>query len=93
MLDYKIKPEGPFTLFDIVDIAKSEFSKGDMALGLYTEIINSFFWLCSNQDVAAQIKKDYSFAITFTLDEMIKFLKDVPRVKKINSRAMNFHNN
>jgi len=93
MLDYKIKPEGPFTLFDIVDIAKSEFAKGDKALGLYMEFINSFFWLCSSDSVAARIRKDDSFAITYTLDEMTKLLKRVPRVKKINSRAMNFRNN
>ncbi len=93
MLDYKIKPEGPFTLFDIVDFAKSEFSKGDKALGLYMEIMNSFFWLCSSQEVAARIKSDDTFAITYTLDEMIKLLEDVPRVTKISSRAMNFRNN
>ena len=92
-MDNRIKPEGPFTLFDIVDFAKSEFSKGDKALGLYMEITNSFFWLCSSQKVAAQIKKDDSFAITYTLDEITKLLKHVPRVKKISSRAMNFRNN
>lgn len=74
MLDYKIKPERPLTLFDIVDIAKSEFTKVDMALGLYTEITNSFFWLCSSQKVAARIKKDDPSAITYTFDEMTKLL-------------------
>jgi len=93
MLDDRLQPKGPFTLFDIVDIAKSEFTKGDMALGLYTEITNSFFWLCSSQKVAARIKKDDSFAITYTLDEITKLLKHVPRVKKISSRAMSFRNN
>ena len=83
-MDNRIKPEGPFTLFDIVDIAKSEFTKGDMALGLYTEITNSFFWLCSSQKVAARIKKDDSFAITYTLDVMIRLLKHVPNIKRLN---------
>ncbi len=84
MLDYKIKPEGPFTLFDIVEIAKSEFSKGQMALKLYTEVFNSFFWLCSSQKVATQIKRDDSSAITYTMNEMTKFLNSVANIERLN---------
>ena len=93
MIYNKIKTEGPFTLYEIVDIAKSEFSKGDKAIGIYIEPMDSFIWLCSSKQVVAEIKKDSPLARTYTLVEIIQLLKNAPTPESQNAKARNFRNN
>ncbi|MFI5324253.1 MAG: hypothetical protein ACHQ6U_12180, partial [Thermodesulfobacteriota bacterium] len=42
----------------IPQITLSEFSKRDMAVEIYSEVLQQTVWLCSNSDMVLQIEED-----------------------------------
>ena len=52
-----------------------ELSKRDIAIQVYSGFLNCIIWLCSNEEMAAQIKRDDPEAITYSVDEIMNLIK------------------
>lgn len=75
---FRIDLEEPKTQsFAIEGISKMtllELSKRDMAIEIYSEILGCNIWLCNDEEMASQIKRDDPRAITYTVDEIRRLL-------------------
>lgn len=56
-------------------IKLSEFERRDIAVEIYSEILNCRLWLCSNKRMAAQIREDAPDAVIYTVDELRLLLR------------------
>ena len=63
------------TLESISRMQLVEFQKRDMALEVYSEILECTIWLCSNEGMAAQVRRDDPQAVTYTVDEIRHLLR------------------
>lgn len=55
---------------DITLIRLSEFERRDIAVEIYSEVLDVNLWLCSNDKIAAQIRKDAPEQVCYTADEL-----------------------
>lgn len=76
---FRIDLEEPETQgFNIEGISKMtllELSRRNMAIEIYSEILNCDIWLCSNDEMAEKVKKDDADAICYTVREVMYLLK------------------
>jgi hypothetical protein len=56
----------------------SELAKRNIALKIYSEVLGSEIWLCSSEEMAAQLRQDDPEAVTYTVDELRKLYKLQP---------------
>jgi len=83
------------TLETINGIKISEFKMRNLAVEIYSEILNENIWFCSNTDMAKQIKGDDPTAICYTADELQKIIELNPSegfLKKIHDTKTVFEN-
>ena len=60
---------------EVEKLKLSEFERRDIAVEIYSEVLGCTVWLCSNQEMAAQVKKDDPEAITYTTHELRELVK------------------
>lgn len=60
------------TLDQILGMRLSELSRRNIALRIYSEVLGCEIWLCSSEEMAAQIKEDDPGSVTYTVDELRK---------------------
>ena len=56
----------------------SQFAYRNLAVKIYSEILGCELWLCSNVEMASQVKQDDPEAITYTIDEMRELIRRNP---------------
>ncbi len=64
------KMEAPLTLEGIPGITLAEFARRNLAVEIYSELLRSTFWLCSNDQMFSQIEEDAPGSVCYTVDEM-----------------------
>lgn len=69
----------------ILRMRLSEFSSLDTALKIYSGILDSEIWFCSNSEISSRIKGDYPEAVTFTAYELKKLYKLNPSPDDLRS--------
>jgi len=88
--EHEFEPE--ITIINIPKLLLSEFKKCNMAVEVYSEFLDEEIWLCSNTDMAKQIKGDDPKAVCYTTDELSKlvdldpskeFLKKIHNAKSV----------
>jgi len=47
-----------------------ELSKRDLAIQVFSEILDCEIWLCSNEEMAKKVKTDDPEAVTYTVNEL-----------------------
>jgi len=75
------KTEPLLKLEQILGMTFSKFAEGDIALQIFSEVLNCELWFCSNREMESQVKQDDPEAITYTVDEMrelIRLIKPTP---------------
>lgn len=87
LIEQEKKEETPTTLENIPGITLAEFARRNMAVEIYSELLGCNIWLCSNKEMAAQVKKDDPETVTYTtheLRELVKLNPDPEGLKKIH---------
>jgi len=64
----------PMGVDEVCGISIDEFRKRNIAVEIYSEILNENIWFCSNEGMADQIQNDDPGAVCYTADELIKLL-------------------
>jgi hypothetical protein len=65
------QPEALQTNLDhILQLRLSDLAKRNMAIKIYAEVLDCEVWLCSNAEMAGQVKLDDPEAITYTVKEL-----------------------
>ncbi len=59
---------------DIEQMKLSEIENRDIAIQIYSEVLCCNLWLCSNNGMAAQIRRDDPEVVTYTVDELRELL-------------------
>ena len=80
-------------LVDIPFLLLSEFEKREIAVEIYSELLKCNIWLCSDEDMADQIKMDSPGAVCYTTHELRDIIKLNPSpesLKKINEAKGTF---
>lgn len=88
-------PRHPSKNDDYASLELSGFAKRNMAIEIYSEILDSNVWFCSNNEMALQIKNDDPKAITYTANELMELIKLQPNadeIIRINSAKKLFAN-
>jgi len=70
---------------DIGTLNLSELSKRRIAIMIYSTILNSNIWICSNEEMITQVKEDEPGAITYSLDEIRKILNLNPNPEDLKA--------
>lgn len=71
--------ETPATVEGISGTTLTEFARRDIAVEIYSEVLECNLWLCSNNKIAAQIRKDAPGQVCYTADELRHLLNLNPR--------------
>lgn len=51
-----------------------QLANRDMAIQIFSEVLNCEIWLCSNEEMEDQIKNDDPSTITYTVNEIINLI-------------------
>ena len=95
IIEQQKKEETPLTVESIPSITLAEFARRDIAVEIYSEYLGSNLWLCSNNEMAEQIKRDAPEQVCYTLDEIRSLLTLNPSpesLKKIHEAKLVFPN-
>ena len=76
-LSPKIEAEG------IISLRLSEFSRKNMAIEIYSEVIGCNLWLCSDQEMKEQIMRDAPGQVCYTARELWRLVKLNPAQKDL----------
>jgi len=68
----------PLSVEDVCGFSIDEFKKRNIAVEIYSEILNENIWFCSNEGMVKQILEDDPTAICYTSDELQKLIKRDP---------------
>lgn len=86
--------KNPTENFDhILGLKLSELAKRNMALEVFSEVLNENIWICSDEEMVNQITGDNPKAICYTAREMIELIKAKPTpedVKRIHMTKVLF---
>lgn len=66
------------TLEQILRMGLSELTSHDIGIRVFSEVLGCEVWLCSNEEMAYQIRQDSPRAVVYTADELRKFKKLEP---------------
>ncbi len=78
---------------DIERMKLSELKDRDMAIQIYSEVLCCNLWLCSNDEIANQLKKDAPEQVRYTIKEIKSLLSLNPSpdsLKKIHEAKTSF---
>ena len=95
ILEQQKKEEKSLTVESIPCITLAEFARRDIAVEIYSEFLQCDIWLCSNDEIASQLKKDAPEQVCYTLDEIRSLLTLNPSpesLKKIHEAKIVFPN-
>jgi len=84
ILEQQKKEETPFSVECILGITLAEFARRDIAVEIYSDFLQCNLWLCSNTEMATQMKRDDPQATTYTLDELREIIYLRPKPEELN---------
>jgi hypothetical protein len=93
LIEEQKKHETPLDIEGLSRLSLAEFSRRDMAVEIYSEILGREVWLCSNAEMVLQIKDDLPGAICYTAKELREIVKLNPSpedLKQINEAKTTF---
>jgi len=68
-----------------VNLSYSEIKKRDIAFQIYSQYLDDSFWICSNDSMVEQIKKDDPESVFYHINEIVKINKLKPDIKSLKS--------
>ncbi len=73
--DRETKTRGTTDIGGILGMRLSELAKRVIAIKIYSEILDCEIWLCSNEQMTAQLRQDDHGAVIYTVDELMKLYR------------------
>jgi hypothetical protein len=80
---------------NLPQLTLDEFSKRNMGIEIYSEVVGGNIWFCCDSAMANQIRKENPSTITYTVDELRHLLSLNPtpeEIKKLNLVKEEFSN-
>ena len=77
------------------NLSIERFSQLNIAVEIYSKVLNENIWFCSNQEMVNQLQNDDSTAVCYTADELQKLIELGPGedfLKKIHNTKSVFDN-
>ncbi len=71
------------TIENIPSIKLSDFAHLDCAIQVYSEILDSDIWFCSNEEIANEAKEENPNSIAYTVKEILDLIKLNPRAQEL----------
>jgi len=62
-------------IIPISDLTLKEFSTRNLAIPIYSKILDEEIWFCSNENMVEKIKGDNPEAVCYTADELLEIIK------------------
>ncbi|MFI5324420.1 MAG: hypothetical protein ACHQ6U_13050 [Thermodesulfobacteriota bacterium] len=93
LIEQQKREETPLTLECIPNITLFEFARRDIAVEIYSEVLNCNIWLCSNEKMVTQIMEDAPGAVCYTANELRHLLSLNPSpesLRRINDAKGTF---
>ena len=75
----------PVGIEQILGMRLSQFAKRSIAIQIYSEILGCELWLCSNEEMASQIKQDDPEAVIYTIAELKQLVMLNPDPESLKS--------
>jgi len=66
-------------------LSLSEIKKRDIAYQVYSKYVDDTFWICSNEKMVEQMKKDDPESVVYHIDEIVRINKLKPDIKGLKS--------
>lgn len=60
---------------DIGQMKLSEMEKQEIVIKIYSDVLCSELWLCSNEELSAQVQHEHLGTVCYTVSEMINIIK------------------
>ena len=76
LIEEQKNTEVPLTVESIPNITLNEFARREIAVEIFSEYLDCTLWLCSNNEMANQLRRDDPDKTCYTLEE-IKHLLDI----------------
>jgi len=93
--DFATGPEHYPNIDHILNIKFSELESHNLGIKIYSDIVGSEVWLCTNDSIAFQVKHDDPGSVIYTLDELKRLIQDKVSsddLKKIHDAKTVFSN-
>lgn len=62
----------------VPEISLTEFARCNIALKIYSSVLNCHVWFCSDEEIANQVRRDGPESSTYTVDEIMNLIKLKP---------------
>lgn len=85
IIDEQKQKETELSIEEIPSITLAEFARRDMAVEIYSELLNCKLWLCSNDEMTVQIKRDAPGAVCYTVSELRELIRLKPGLESLRS--------
>jgi len=85
IIEQQNKEATPLTVECIPGITLTEFARRDIAVEIYSDILGCNLWLCSNNEMVTQIRRDDPEKICYTLKELQHLLTLNPSPKSLKT--------
>jgi len=66
-------------------LSLSEIKKRNIAYQIYSKFVDDTFWICSNEKMVEQIKKDDPESVVYHIDEIVRINKLKPDIKELRN--------
>jgi len=83
IIEQQQEEESPLTIESIPDITLKEFSKRDIAVEIYSGVLNCNVWLCSNSGMLKKIRRGSPNENCYTIEEMKHLISISPNPKSL----------
>jgi len=83
LIERQKNAEIPLTIESISDITLSEFARREIAVEIYSEYLDCTLWLCSNSEMANQLRRDDPDKTCYTLEEIKHLLSLNPSIESL----------
>ena len=83
IIEQQEKEETPLSVECIPGITLAEFARRDIAIEIYSDFLQCNLWLCSNNEIANQLRKDAPEQVCYTLEELRCLLQLKPNTDSL----------
>jgi len=93
MIEEQRDQDSSITFDGIPSMSLAEFNKRNLALEIYSDILDCNIWLCSNDSMVKQIQSDNPGSVCYTAQELKKLIELNPRlddIKNVNAAKQVF---
>ena len=93
LIDKQKQKESKLSIQDTQGLPLSVFEKRDLAVEIYSGILDCNIWLCSNDSMVKQIQRDNPGSVCYTAQELKKLIELNPRlddIKNVNAAKQVF---